>query len=151
MQYERFANYETTHAAMAAATGSSQQSFQIESNYDFWWIKATAFVYDAAGLGVSRLQWPNLEVLLSEGASNQQLMNQAVSLNSLFGSGEIPFILPKPHTIQGGSTLTATVYNKHTTTAYSARLCFSGVLKLRGAPVPGAVEASTFRKRRRRA
>lgn len=148
MQYERFANYELTFAALAASTGSSQQSFQVESNYDFWWIKAEAYVYDSAGLGVSRLQWPNLEVLISEGASNQQLMNQAVSLNSIFGSGEIPYILPRPHTIQGGSTLTATVYNKHATIAYSARLCFSGVLKLRGGPVMGAVEASTFRRRR---
>lgn len=149
MKYERFQSYELTFSALAASTGSDQKSFQVEVDYDFWWTKAQAFVFDAAGLGVSRLQWPNIEVLLQEGASNQQLVSQATSINSLFGSGEIPFILPKPHPIQGGSTLVATVTNKHTTTAYSVRLCFSGVQVLRGEPLRAASVRATASGRRR--
>lgn len=149
MKYERFQSYELTYSALAALTGSDQKSFQVEVDYDFWWTKAQAFVFDAAGLGVSRLQWPNIEVLLQEGSSNQQLVSQATSINSLFGSGEVPFILPKPHPIQGGSTLVGTVTNKHTTTAYSVRLCFSGVQVLRGQPLRAAAVRATASGRRR--
>jgi hypothetical protein len=150
MKYERFQSYELTYTALAAAGGGDQKSFQVEVDYDFWWTKAQAFVFDAAGLGVSRLQWPNIEVLLQEGASNQQLVNQAASINSLFGSGEIPFILPRPHPVQGGSTMVATVTNRHTLTAFSVRLCFSGVQVLRGQPLKGARATASGRMRRRR-
>ena len=148
MKYERFQSYELTYTALAV-NGSDQKNFQVEVDYDFWWTKAQAFVFDAAGLGVSRLQWPNIEVLLQEGASNQQLVNQAASINSLFGSGEIPFILPKPHPVQGGSTMVATVTNRHTLTAFSVRLCFSGVQVLRGQPLKAAGVRATASGRMR--
>ncbi len=125
---KRIHTYELTYAAVAAAAASSSPAqFQVEADYDFFWIKSSAFVYDAAGLGVSRLQWPNLEVVMQDGKSAQQLSNQAASIGALFGSGEIPFILPKPHRIPGGATFSATVTNRHTTTAYSVRLCFTGI------------------------
>ena len=149
-QQQRFHSYELNFSALTAATGSGQDSFLVESNYDFYWMKSEAFVYDAAGLGVSTLQWPNIEVLMQDGASQQQLSNRAVALASLFGTGQIPYILPKPHAVYGGATFNATVYNKHTTTAYSVRLLFSGIHVDRGAPLNKAAVPG-FRAQRRRA
>ena len=129
---KRIHTYELSYAALAAAGGSGQTQFQVESDYDFWWVKSSAFVFDAAGLGVSKLQWPNIEVLLQDGKSLQQLSNQAVSVSGIFGSGEIPFILPQAHRVPGGATFTAVVTNRHATIAYSVRLCFTGVHVFRG-------------------
>ena len=40
-------------------------------------------------------------------ASQQQLSNQASSIHNMFGSGQIPYILPKPHVVKGGATFNA--------------------------------------------
>lgn len=132
MAVQRFHTYELTFAALAAGGGFSQQSFLVETLYDFWWLKSEAFIYDVNGLQVSTLQSPNLEVVLQDGMSQQQLSNQAVAVAGVFGTGQIPYILPMPHVIQGGATFSATVTNRHLAIAYSVRLLFSGIHVAKG-------------------
>lgn len=130
MRVQRVAHYVMNFAALAAnnvAASTGQDSFQVDSGYDFWWMKAEAFVFDANGLGVSTLQWPRLTVLLSDGVSQQQLSDEAVAVQSIFGTGQIPYILPQPHKVEATATMNATVTNFHTVTAYSVQLVFSGL------------------------
>lgn len=134
-QTNKFFAYELTCASLAAATGADSKSFNVNSAYDFYWFKSAAFVYDSNGLGVSTLQWPMLEVQLQDGSTTEQMTNQAAAINSLFGTGEIPYILPQPHFIAAGATFTAKVNNKHASIVYSVRLQFQGVHVFKGQPL----------------
>lgn len=131
----KFFAYEMTFSALAAVTGTDTKNFQVNSAYDFYWFKSAAFIYDANGLGVSTLQWPNMEVELKDGSTTEQTTNQAAAIHSLFGSGQIPYILPQPHMIAAGASFFAQVWNLHGATAYSVRLCFQGVHVFKGEPL----------------
>ena len=138
MKIQRFHTYELTFANLAvsagneAAGGSSQQSFLVETAYDFWWLKSQAFISTyATGQGIVTTTLPLLNVLMQDGSSQQQLSNQAQAIASIFGTGQIPYILPQPHVVAGGATFNATVTNL-STTIYSVRLQFSGVHVERG-------------------
>lgn len=141
---ERFHAYVMNFPALAAAGGTLQQAFQVENSYRFEMMKLSAFVYDANGLGISESVLPRLGVLLQDGASSQQLTSAEVPLRSIFGTGELPFVLPAKHIVLGGATFLATVFNRHTVTAFSAVLVFSGRLLPTGAP-----QSPTGRVRRR--
>lgn len=144
MNQDIFYSFELTFGPLAAGASGSG-FFQVQTDYDFFWIKSQAFVYDADGLAVDPAQWPLLTVQLQEGASSQQLTNQAAAIGSLFGTAQLPFILPRPHKVAGGATFNAAVKNAHTATAYSVALMFSGLL------VPAGQGLGIARARRRSA
>lgn len=135
MGANRYFTYELTMGPLVAATGQDTDTFQVQAAYDFYWFKSEAYVYDANGLGVSTSQWPNIEVLLQDGSTTEQMSNQSASISSMFGTGQIPFILPQPHRIDAGSSFNVSVVNRHATIAYSVRLAFSGVHVFRGTPL----------------
>ena len=138
MRVQRFHTYQLAYANLGvsagseAAGGSATDSFLVETAYDFWWLKAQAFISTfATGQGIVTTTLPLLTVLMQDGSSQQQLSNEAVPIAAQFGTGEIPYILPQPHIIAGGATFNATVTNL-ATTAYSVRLLFSGVHVAKG-------------------
>jgi len=49
--------------------------------------------------------------LLTASGSGQQLMNTPVPLGSLFGSGQLPFILPYPRVMRANSQLQIQIVN----------------------------------------
>lgn len=133
----RFFTYEVTLGPMAAA-GSDVKNFQVQAAYDFYWMKSEAFVYDANGLGVSTLQWPRISITLQDGSTTEQMTSQAAAVASIFGTGQIPFILPQPHLIVGGSNFSVTATNNHASIAYSVSLAFSGIHTFKGMPLQRA-------------
>lgn len=137
---QRFHSHSLLYAAIAAGA-NSPQSFQVETDYDFYWIKAQFFAYDGAGTAT---KLPLATVLLQDGSTKQQLSNANVPVPALFGSGEIPYILPSPHLVKAGSTFNATVFNISAATVYTVYLVFSGLY----VPV-GTVLASSQRSARR--
>ena len=120
---QRFHSYRLLFAALAAAA-NQPASFQVETDYDFYWVKAEFFAYDGAGTAT---KLPLATVLLQDGSTAQQLSNATLPVSALFGSGEIPFILPAPHLVKAGSTFNATVYNISAATVYTVYLVFSGL------------------------
>lgn len=120
-------------SALTGGGGSSQQSFIVETLYDFWLFKQSAFVYDSNGLGVSTLQWPFIAVLMQDGATQQQLVSAASPIASLFGTGQLPYVLPQPHMVSGGATFNVTATNNHASTAFTAVISFTGVHVAKGA------------------
>lgn len=138
---QRFHNYRLLFTAIAAGA-NAPASFVVETDYDFYWIKAQFFAVTSAGVA---LKDPQLTVLLQDGSTSQHLSNATVPVPAQFGSGEIPFILPAPHLVKGGATFNATVYNVSAATIYTVYLVFSGL----HVPV-GTVLASAQRSARMR-
>jgi len=132
MNVERFHSYVLSFAAIVAGA-NAPLSFQVDTGFDFIWMKSQAFIFDADGLGVSRLQLPRLTAVLQDGSTKQQITDGEVSIAALFGSGEIPYILPMRHRIIGGATFNATVFNHHNATTFGVDLVFSGAHVQRGA------------------
>lgn len=126
---KRFQSYELVFAAIAANGGSGQANFLVETAYDFWWTKAQAFVYDSTNAPVAQ---PLATCILQAGSTAQQLMQSEVSVSNIFGTGQLPFILPAMHKIEGGTNFLATVYNRHPTAIYTVKLAFSGVIVAHG-------------------
>lgn len=131
---QRFHSYRLLYAALAAG-GNSPQSFQVETDYDFYWVKAEFFAYDAAGTNYLN---PLATVLLQDGSTAQQMSNATLPVAAIFGNGQIPFILPAPHLVKGGSTFNATVYNISAATVYTVYLVFSGLHVPVGTVIPSA-------------
>lgn len=104
---EQFQVYATGRpVAGVAPAGLQSPSIQIRADSDFV-IEKTTFNADVAGATQtesSRLL-PNVTVLLVVTSSGQQLFNVPVPLTGLFGSGELPFIWPKPFIVPASCTL----------------------------------------------
>ena len=105
---EQFQIYSTGRPAtgIAAVNGTQAANIQIRADSDFV-IEKTTFNADiaAASQTESGRVLPNVAVLLVITSSGQQLMNVQVPLTGLFGSGELPFIWPKPYIIPASSVL----------------------------------------------
>lgn len=93
-------------AAAIAPAGTSNINIQIQADSDFL-IEKLSFNADIAGASQteSGRLLPNVSVLLTNTGSGRQLMNQQFPLTGLFGSGELPFILPRQYLLPASSTL----------------------------------------------
>jgi len=104
---DEFFVYSTGRPAAALAVGgNSSVNIQIQADADFLIEKMTANA-DAAGATQtesSRLL-PNVSVLLTNTGSGRQLMNLQFPLTGLFGSGELPMILPRQYLLPASSTM----------------------------------------------
>lgn len=139
---QRLHHYTMLYPAMAPAA-VLPQSFQVETDYDFYWIKAEFFAYDAAGAATKS---PLLAVLLQDGSSAQQLSNIYPPVAAVFGSGEIPYILPAPHLVKAGSTFNATVRNDSGAVTYTLYLVFSGLHVPAGTVLPSAQRSARMQR-----
>lgn len=103
-------------------------SFQIDAENDFLWQKAcyVATIADAAVTFTTRVI-PLVTVNIQTSPSQRPLMSLPQPVSSLFGIGEVPFILPQPRTFpaRGLVTVTAQAFVAAGTT-YRLRLSFIG-------------------------
>ncbi len=130
--YRRFHTYAIDPGVLAFGGATPvDDNFLVEPLYDFIWTKGQAFIYDAVGVRIDPDIMPRITVIIAEGSSAQPLCDET-PVGTLFGTGRLPFILPAPHVIAGGTTITVQLNNRHTATAYSCALAFSGVLVERG-------------------
>ncbi len=109
------------------ALGTSQTgSINIEADSDFQIIKLTAAgIIDAETEPVKDVL--QCSVLLTDTGSGRNLMNQSVMVPSLFGTGELPFILPQPKLLYMRSVLAITITNLSRTVNYQTlQLSFIG-------------------------
>ncbi len=129
MAARRFHTYAIDSGVLAfgGADPKNGLSFQVEAALDFLWTKSAAFIYDANGLGVDPAAAPFISVIISEGSSAQPICDE-VPVTSLFGTGQLPFILPAMHLIKGGTQILVDLNNRHTGTPYTCELAFCGVL-----------------------
>lgn len=115
-----------------AAAGSSSVDINIETDSDFFWTKATYFAdVSAAGQTQSSRVVPLCKVLITDNSNDKQLMKSALPLPLIFGTGEIPFILPTPHRFLAGGSISVAMTNFDAAQAYNLRLAFIGYKRYR--------------------
>jgi hypothetical protein len=118
--------YNTVHAAVAPA-GTNTQSVQINADADFQ-VEKLAFFADiaAAGQMASTLIIPLCTILITDTGSGRQLMDQALPIASMFGTGQLPFVLKQPKIFQARTNISVQVVNFDAANTYNVRLSFIG-------------------------
>lgn len=120
--------YEVDFTAGIAAGATGNGSFTVQADSDFKWLKACYFadIAVAAQTDSTRII-PLATVLITDQGSGRQLMSAAVPIPSIFGTGQIPFILPVPKIFAAKSTVGVSVVNFSAASTYNLRLSFIGV------------------------
>lgn len=118
--------YEVDFSGLAAAA-SATSSFTVQQEADFVLSKVTlqADIAAAAQTDSTRVI-PLATILISDTGSGNNLMSSAVPLANLFGSGGLPFILPRQRIFVASSVVNITLSNFSAATTYNIRLSFIG-------------------------
>jgi hypothetical protein len=118
--------YDVTFASLANGTSATQNvTIQADANFHIQKLTYMADIAAAIQTDSSRVL-PLVKVLITDTASGRQLMDTAVPIPALFGTGPLPFILPRPRVIASRSTLTVTATNYSAGTTYNFQLSFIG-------------------------
>lgn len=123
---------------------TSQQSLKIQADSDFEWIKSTVTAYiDSTGTSgtvsfddwLMGVRYPGYTCIITEDATQTQLMDIATPVCAIFGTAQQPFVLPNPKIINANSSFTIQVSNIYTTNNLGAfTLSFIGRKIYRGTP-----------------
>lgn len=118
--------YEVDFSAVAAG-GAPTSSFTVQQEADFILTKINMFadIAGAAQTESSRVI-PLATIMINDTGSGRNLMNSAVPLESLFGAGGLPFILPRQRIFVASSVVNITLNNFSAATTYNIRLSFIG-------------------------
>lgn len=113
---------------LAVAPGSSStNSFTVQADSDFLWTSGSYFAdVAAAGQTDASRVIPLASLLITDTGSGRQLMNTAVPLSSLFGTGQLPFVLPRQRAFRSNTTVTVTLNNFDAADTYNIRLSLIG-------------------------
>ena len=111
-------------AAGANATGN----FIVQAAQYFLWQQSTYEADTAHGtLTDSTRLIPLVTVQLSDQNSNKVLTNSPTMVPNIFGTGQLPFILPNPRLCMPQSVIQALVANVTSAVNYNLRLTFIGL------------------------
>lgn len=118
--------YELDYTQILAET-SATQSFTVQADSDFLWTSGAFFADIAANAQTddSRVL-PLISCLILDTGSGRQLMNTAVPITSLFGTGQLPFVLPRQRPFRANATVSITLNNYSAATDYNIRLSLIG-------------------------
>jgi len=118
----------------AIASGSSQTgSINIQADSDFVVQKLTFFSDIAGAVQTDSTRViPLISLQITDTGSGRNLMESAIPVSNLFGTGQIPFILPQPKLFLARSSVTITVDNFSDSTTYNLRLSLIGYKVFRG-------------------
>jgi len=110
-----------------AAGASAQGSIQIQADSLFQWERAAYFVTIAnAAFTANTRPIPNVAVQIVDSGSGRQLFQTAQPIPSVFGTGELPFLLPTPRWFKPNSQIQIQLTNFDAAVAYNVRLSFIG-------------------------
>jgi len=129
MRAADFQIYNMYFPALAPA-GVADQVLTFDASSNFVWYYAAWSAYNHAGNTAwteSTRQIPAITVLLTPGDTSSQMMNQAVPVSHIFGSGEMPFVLPAPRELPARSTLAFHMVNLDSAITYDLYLSLIGV------------------------
>lgn len=120
--------YQVSFTAANLTSGATLNgSINIDADSDFVWQKAIYFADDAAAdqTDSSRII-PLVTAIITDTGSGRQLMQAGVPVPSIFGTGQLPFVLPIPRLFFASSTISVQVANFNAATAYDLYLSFVG-------------------------
>lgn len=110
---EDFFTYSTPNPfSNIAVGGNATQQIQIQADSDFL-IQKLCYYTNTANVAqtANSIPIPNLSCIITDTGSGRQLMNTAIPVANIFGTGQNPFILPKPKLIAASSNLQIQVFN----------------------------------------
>lgn len=118
--------YEAQTLTLGVGANATDQ-IQIESDADFWWIKSAYFA-DLAGAAQddSTRVVPNVDVQIVDTGSGRQLLNGNTPIPSIFGTGQLPFILPIPQVFKANSVVRIDFTSREAVSTPNIRLAFIG-------------------------
>lgn len=121
-----FYTYEQDFDALAfndAATGNI--NIQADSDFVVQKLTYSADIVGTAQTDDSRVI-PLIAVQIIDVGSGRNLFASSVAVPSLFGTGQLPFILPTPKLFPARSAITINASNYSASTTYNLRLSFIG-------------------------
>ena len=118
--------YQEDFSALANGT-SATGNINIQADSDFVLQKITYFADIAAAAQTDSTRViPLITMQVTDSGSGRNLFESPVAVPSLFGTGELPFILPTPKLFSARSTITITVANFDAAATYNLRFSFIG-------------------------
>jgi hypothetical protein len=105
---------------------STTQTFTIQADSDFLWTKGAYYVDNGSAPTASTRILPQCTVLIQDTGSGRNLMSSAVPVSSLFGTGELPMILPRQRLFVARAQVQVVMSNFNTVDTYNMRLSFIG-------------------------
>lgn len=104
-----------------------QGNIQIQADSDFKWVAAT-FQADiaAAAYNAGDRPIPLVNLQIVDTGSGRQLFFNALPIETIFGSGQLPFILPIPRIFRARSSIALTMSNFDAAETYNVRLALIG-------------------------
>lgn len=109
-----FFAYGVSTTSFANAT-SVTLTFTIQTDANFLW-QAGAMQVDTSGTVTAT---PLISATITDASSGRQLMSTAVELPALFGTGQLPFLLPTPRFFRGGTQITVVLTNYSSNVTYT--------------------------------
>lgn len=112
-----------------APAGSTTLTFNVDGESDFFWDKATVNALVASdGTSYSADLKPAVYITIVDTISQRPLMNNPVPIGNLFGTGQLPFILPIRKLFFSKATVKLTLQNFSDNSTYSQLdLSFIGI------------------------
>ena len=102
-------------------------SINIQADSDFVVQKLTYFADIAVAVQTdSNRVIPLITVQITDSGSGRNLMEAPVPIANVFGTGQLPFILPQPKLFLARTTITVSVTNFSASTDYNLRLSLTG-------------------------
>jgi len=126
IKVSEFYTYAINFSSLGAGSAQSG-TVNIEADSDFE-IQKLTYMVDIAGGSVtasSRII-PLVDVTVTDQSSGRQLTNIAVPVTNIFGTGELPFILPTTKILAARAALGISVTNVSAGSTYNIKLAFVG-------------------------
>lgn len=122
-----FFTYELDFASLAANGGTAQSSFTVQADSNFLWQYGTFFAdVAAAAQDDSSRVLPLISCTITDSSSGRQLMSGNTPLLALFGTGQLPFILPSPRFFRAQTQVNVSLLNFSAASTYNLKLSFIG-------------------------
>jgi hypothetical protein len=123
----------------SVAPGAQQiQSITLQADSHFKWT-ASSYAANIANAAFTSgdTPIPNVSLQIQDGGTGRILFNAPVPVPAIFGTGQLPFILPIPRIFMARSAITFTLANYDDTETYNVQLALSGMkIFSRGGSVP---------------
>lgn len=118
--------YECKTLAIAVG-GNTTDTIQIQADADFILQKLT-YQADQAGATqtISTTVVPNVDVQVTDTGSNRQLFFEPIPIPAIFGSGQLPFIVPNPRLFRKTSVIQVNFTSREAAITPNIRLAFIG-------------------------
>lgn len=118
--------YELDFATVAAAA-TPQSSFTVQADSNFLWQYGAMFADIAGAVQTdSSRVLPLISCQIQDSSSGRNLMSGNVPVISVFGDGNLPFLLPSPRFFRALTQVNVTLNNFSAATTYNLKLQFIG-------------------------